>query len=191
MKTTPLVLVLVLAVGCATKIYEGPTSGRAAEAQVAISLAADSALEAFDAEPYRAQAVAVEVYGLTEKLEGYSPEEGYLRSLVVRKLVQAGARVVEGRADADILLAISLDAAGVDVIRRDLPLIYHHTTFRGLVRGRAVAYSLRERAVTGIIAATGFSRESIYREIYIFYVFGPITTREAVAPKLEPAPPAK
>jgi hypothetical protein len=180
--TPPIVaafLALLASAGCASKIYIGPTSGRGAEQQLAVSTSAHRAFRGFDVEPLRGRAVAVEVYGLADKLEGLSPEEGFVRSLLVRRLVESGARVVEARSEADTLVSVSLDAAGVDVIRRDFPPIYHHTTFRGLTRGRLVVYTLREGSVVASTSASPFSGEAIFRESYIFYVFGPIDTGDS------------
>lgn len=167
--------------GCATKIYQGPTSGRSAEAQQAAALSVEHALARYDVEPLRGRAVAVEVYGLTERLEGESPEEAYVRALLNEKLLLAGARVVGGRAEAEVLLVATLRTLGVDIIRRDVPLIYHHTTFRGLASLRLSALGLEGDVVTRTLAKQDVASESIFRETYIFYVIGPITTR-AVEP---------
>ncbi len=186
-------LAALVATGCATKIYQGPTSGRGAEQQLAVAASADAAFADLDAKPFAAKRVAIEVYGLTEKLEGLSPEEGFVRNLLIEKLAEAGATVVERRADAELLLTVGLEAAGVDVIRRDLPLIYHHTTFRGLVRARLVTYRLGEQGIGGgsgaIVSVREVERQAIYREIYIFYLIGPIKSTSVSGPEEEAASP--
>src|SRR3990167_1202615 len=42
------VLVALTTFGCATKIYQGPTTGRSAEQQLTVSAAADAVVEGFD-----------------------------------------------------------------------------------------------------------------------------------------------
>ncbi len=73
-----LALALVLApapLGCATKIYQGPTSGRGAEQQLAVSGSAEGALKGLKVEPFAGKRVAVRVYGLTERGGATSAEE--------------------------------------------------------------------------------------------------------------------
>ena len=170
-------LLSVAAGGCATKIYQGPTSGRAAEAQQAVSMSLDHALARFDAKPFRGMSVALEVYALAERLEGESPEESYVRSLLTEKLLEAGAKVSKARADATVLLMATLRCAGVDIIRRDFPFIYHHTTFRGLASLRLTAMALEKESATRLLRSQRLAATSIFREAYILYVIGPITTR--------------
>jgi hypothetical protein len=168
----------VLFAGCATKIYQGPTSGRGAEQQLAVATSAERAFTAFDARPLRGKRVAVEVFGLTEKLEGDSPEEGFVRGLLVERLLREGASVAPTREGAEVLLAVSLRSAGVDVIRRDVPLIYNHTTFEGVTSAQVTAYALQQKVATSVISSALCEGDAIYREIYIFYAIGPIKQRE-------------
>jgi hypothetical protein len=174
-------LALALAIGaegCATKVFQGPTSGRGAEQQLAVAASAERAFAAFDARPFKGKRVAVEVYGLTEKLEGESPEEAFVRGLLVERLLRGGATVAPTRDDADVLLAAELRSAGVDVITRQFPAIYYHVTFEGVASAQITAYALRQRLATDIIASQRCEGEAVYREIYIFYLFGPIKQRE-------------
>jgi len=164
--------------GCATKIYQGPTSGRGAEQQLAVATSAERAFAGFDAVPFQKKRVLVEVYGLTDKLEGESPEEAFVRGLLVERLLKSGASVVARREDAEILLAVALRSAGVDVIRRDAPVFYHHTTFHGVTSARVTAYVLRNSLASQIFATQDLQGEAVYREIFIFYIFGPIEDRE-------------
>ncbi len=182
MRLAPIGLVLAaatfLGAGCATKIYQGPESGRAAEAQIAVATSADRAFAKFDAAPFKGKRVMVQVFGLTERLEGDSPEEAYIRGLLVEKLLRGGAQLAASIDDAEILFSVALRAAGVDVIRRDFPFIYNHHTFRGLTSARIAAYSVRNKVASTIVAQQQVEAQAIYREIYIFYVFGPIQSRE-------------
>ncbi|MFC1705633.1 hypothetical protein ACFL59_02290 [Planctomycetota bacterium] len=172
-----LVAAALLSHGCATKIYQGPTSGRGAEAQQAVVMSAERALSRYDASRLRGKAVVIEVYGLAPRLEGESPEEGLIRSMLTERLLRGGAYVVGHREDADVVVLATLRTAGVDVIRRDFPMIYHHTTFRGLTSVRVSAMRLQRGDAVKVLDQKLFEAESIYREIYIFYVFGPITSR--------------
>lgn len=176
--------VLLGVTGCATKIYQGPTSGRGAESQQAVSRSLEKALEGFQADRLKGSKVVIEVYALTPRLDGDSAEERYLRGLLIERLLQAGATVVATREDANVLLAATLQTAGVDVIRRDVPFIYHHTTFRGVARLRLNALALQGRSVIRPLSQAKLGARSIYRETYIFYAIGPITTRYT-----EPLPP--
>jgi hypothetical protein len=173
---------VALASGCATKIYQGPTSGRAAEAQIVIAASADRAFGPLDVKTLAGKRLLVEVYGLTERLDRDSPEEAYVRSLLVEKLLSSGAQLAATLEDADVLVAVTLRSAGVDVIRRDFPFIYNHHTFRGLTSARVVAYNLTAGAggakvASKVLFSQKLEAEAIYREIYIFYVFGPIQQR--------------
>jgi hypothetical protein len=172
-----------LAAGCATKVYIGPTSGRGAEPQLAISLSAERAFAALDVAPYRGKRVAVEVYGLTERLERDSPEEAFVRGLLVERLLRGGAMVAASRDDADMLMAVTLRSAGVDVVRRDFPPVYHHTTFEGVTSAQVIGYVLRGKAATAIASIARCEGTAIYREIYLFYIVGPIPSGDAAAPR--------
>jgi hypothetical protein len=173
------VLLLSLAgPGCATKIYQGPTSGRAAEAQIAVATSVDRALTGFDTRPFSGRRVLIEVHGLTERLEGESPEEAYVRSALVEKLLHGGAQLASSIDDAQLLVSVTLQSAGVDIIRRDFPFIYNHHTFRALTSARIVAYNVTNKIASSIVSSNQVRAEAIYREIYIFYVIGPIQSRE-------------
>jgi hypothetical protein len=172
-----LALLLGASSACATKIYQGPTSGRAAEAQIAAAESADRAFAAFDARAFSGKRVVLQVYGLTERLDAPSPEEAYVRSLLSERLLAGGATLAPDAKDAQVLLAVTLRSLGVDVIRRDVPLIYNHHTFRGLTSAKVVAYRLEKQVATGILSSQQVEAEAIYREIYIFYAIGPITSR--------------
>jgi hypothetical protein len=177
-------LVFAVATSCATKIYQGPTSGRGAESQQAVAMSAKRAFADFDVSALGGKRVVVEAYGLTERLEGESPEEAFCRLLLTEKLLENGVQVVGSRKDADVVLSATLEVVGVDIIRRDVPLLYHHTTFRGLTRARLAAYKISGDSILGTITKAEVAAESTYRESYVFYIFGPITSRstEAVGP---------
>jgi hypothetical protein len=173
-----LVLLLIAGPACATKIYQGPTSGRAAEAQIAVATSADRAFDTLETKVLAGKRVLVQIFGLTERLEGESPEEAYVRGILVEKLLRGGAQLATSVDDAQVLLTVSLRAAGVDVIRRDVPLIYNHHTFRGLTSARVVAYNLSNRLASTILHTQQVEAEAVYREIYIFYIIGPIQSRK-------------
>lgn len=172
--------------GCATKIYQGPTSGRAAEAQIATAASAEKAFESLDATPFAGKRVLLEVVGLTERMDGPSPEEAFVRALLVEKLLGAGAVLAAKAEDAEVLLAVALRSAGVDIIRRDVPLIYNHHTFRGLTSARVTAYLLSQKAAMKVLSAKTYEAESIFRETYIFYAIGPFQTRITEATSTAP-----
>jgi acetylglutamate synthase len=177
--TLALVVALAgLGAGCATKIYQGPTSGRAAEAQIAVATSADRAFEHLELRAAAGKKVLVQVFGLTDRTEGESPEEAYVHGILNEKLLREGAQLASGLDDAQVLLTCSLRSAGVDVTRRDVPLIYNHHTFRALTSARVVAYSLQNKIANAILFAQPVEAQAIYRETYIFYIFGPIQGRE-------------
>ncbi len=173
-----LALLSLASAGCATKIYQGPTSGRAAEAQIAVATSADRAFRHFDSRLLSGKRVFVEVHGLTERLEGESPEEAYVRGILVQKIMEGGAQLAPKIDEAQVLLSVSLRSAGVDIIRRDFPFIYNHHTFRALTSARVVAYNLTNKVASSILVTEQLEAEAIYREIYIFYIFGPIQQRQ-------------
>jgi hypothetical protein len=176
------ILAATAAAGCATKIYQGPTSGRAAEAQIAAATSADRAFQKLELKALAGKKVHLEVVGLTERLERDSPEEAYVRGILVEQMLRERVPLATSIDDAEVLLVVTLRAAGVDVIRRDVPFIYGHHTFRGLTSARVVAYRLtraKEGAVaSSIVLAQQVEGQSIYREGYVLYIFGPIQTRE-------------
>ena len=177
--THALALLLLAGAGCATKIYQGPTSGRAAEAQIAVATSADRAFEPLDVKALAGKRVLIQVFGLTDRLEGESPEEAYVHGILNERVLRGGGMLSSSLDDAQVLLTCSLRASGVDIIRRDFPLFYNHHTFRGLTSASVVAYTLTNKVATGLIGpAQQLRAEAIYREIYIFYVFGPIQSRE-------------
>ena len=170
-------LVLLLGAGCATKIYQGPTTGRAADAQIAISASTERALLKLDVSKLKGRRVKIEVYALTERLERDSPEEAYVRSILVEKLLTGGAQLAEKLEDAETLLAVTLRAAGVDIIRRDLFIFYNHHTFRALTSARIVAYDVSNGVSTRIAHQQQVSAGAVYRETYWLSFIGPFFTR--------------
>jgi len=168
-------LALVVVSGCATKVYQGPTSGRGAEQQLAVSAAALSAVEQMTLNDLKGKKVHLRVTSLTPRGGGTeSPEERFIKNLLTEELVQIGAKLTTVPEKADRVLSILLRAMGVDIIRRDLPPIYHHTTFRGLVDARYVVYEM-SNGLTKRILHRGWARaEANYTEMYIFYIIGPI-----------------
>jgi hypothetical protein len=172
------VSLLLLGSGCVTKIYQGPTSGRAAEAQLTVAKSADRAFEKVELKALAGKRVLVQVYGLTERFETESPEEAFVRGLLVQKLLEQGAKLAPSLDDADVLLAVTLRAAGVDIHRRDVPFIYNHHVFEAETSARLVAYTLANKVASGIVFSTECDGTALYRERYIFYFIGPLQSRE-------------
>jgi hypothetical protein len=173
------VLLLALGSGCATKIYQGPTSGRAADAQTAIAVSSERAFNKLDVSKLKGRRVLVQVYGLTERFERDSPEEAYVRSLLVEKLLTAGAQLTDDVEKAQAILAVTLRAAGVDVIRREVFLIYVHHTFRALTSARVAAYDVTDKVATRVAFQQEVAGGAIYREKYWLSFIGPFYDREA------------
>lgn len=164
--------------GCVTKIYQGPTTGRAGEPQIALAKSADRALEQFDAKVVAGKRVLIQVFGLTERLEGESPEEAYIHALLNEQVLRAGGQLAGEVKDAQVLLTCALRSAGVDVARRDVPLIYVHHQFRAVTSARILAATLQDRIATTVLHQQSVVGEATYTERYILYIFGPIQSRD-------------
>src|SRR5262245_66251776 len=89
----PLLFAALAGAGCATKIYQGPTSGRAAEAQIAVATSADRAFEQLNVKPLAGKKVVIEFYGLTERIERDSPEEAYEIGVLLEKIINGRKRI--------------------------------------------------------------------------------------------------
>jgi hypothetical protein len=160
--------------GCATKRYEGPTSGRSADSQLATSYALDKVLSSTASLSALAdKRVYIEAFSLTEhRGEEGSPEELLLRAWFAEKLRQQKAQVVDRKEEADAVLSIVAKAMGVDVVRRDFPFIIYTESMRGRVDLHLVAFDPQ-----GNILFTEDKREKvIFRDLYLFYLIGPFTS---------------
>ena len=161
--------------GCATKRYEGPGSGRSADSQLATSYALDKVISSTSLTALAGKRVYIQAFSLTLRMgEGDSPEEALLRAWYSEKLRKDGAQVVEEKGQAEIILSVAARAMGVDVVRRDFPFIVYIESTRGRVDLHLVAYDAQ-----GQILFSEDKREKvIFRDYYLFYLIGPITTIE-------------
>lgn len=183
----------VLASGCAWKIYQGPETGQSAEAMRVVAAAIDGVLAQIDLGPCRGEQVYVDVQALAPALaDRPSTGTGYVRAQLVERLVGEGCGLVDDPSQATVMLSVMVRAAGVDVIRRDFPPLYHHTTFRGLADARVVVYRMEDGRLREVLRSLWAEQETYYREIYLFYIIGPITsagggTLDAPLPEAAPA----
>lgn len=164
-------LVFLVAVGCATKRYWGPSMGRSADSQFTPVDALEKALKLASFEKYREKAFWVEVYSLTDRTGEESAEERFLRSWLGEKIVAQGGRMARSKPEADILLDAKARVFGVNQTRRDfIPLVYMEST-HGLVDLHLTYY---ERGSGKILQTEDLKGEARYLEYYILYMIGPI-----------------
>jgi len=176
----PLLLLLALTIGslslfangCATKRYEGPFTGRSADSQLATSLALDKVIASTSLATLAGKRVYVQAFSLTERTGGEkSPEEIFLTAWFSERLRRDGAQVMERKEDADILLSVLARAIGVDVVRRDFPFIVYIESTRGRVDLHLVAFDRDGR----VLFTQDRNDRVNFREIYLFYLIGPLT----------------
>lgn len=167
-----ILLAAFLLSACATKRYEGPVSGRSADSQLATSYALDKVISSTSLTALAAKRVYIQAFSLTERAgEERSPEELLLLAWFSEKLRRDGAQVVERKEEAEIVLSIMAKAIGVDVVRRDFPFIIYVESTRGRVDLHLVAFDPH-----GQILFTQDRKEKVtFRELYLFYLIGPIT----------------
>jgi len=169
-----LLLAALLSSACATKRYIGPTSGRSADSQLATSYALDKVLSsATSLSALSGKRVYIEAFSLTEHQgEERSPEEHLLRAWFSEKLRQQGTQVADRKEEAEAVLSIVAKAMGVDVVRRDFPPIIYIESTRGLVDLHLAAFDPQ-----GKILFTEDKRgKAVFRDYYLFYLFGPLTS---------------
>jgi len=169
-----LLLAVLLSSACAIKRYIGPTSGRSADSQLATSSALNKVLSsATSLSALSGKRVYIEAFSLTEHQgEEQSPEEHLLGAWFSEKLRQQGTQVVDRKGEAEAILSITAKAMGVDVVRRDFPPIIYIESTRGLVDLHLAAFDLQ-----GKILFTEDKREkAVFRDYYLFYLFGPFTS---------------
>lgn len=165
-----LILILILASGCATERYIGPTHGRSAGFQIATTNAFGKVLNKISFDLYQGKDVYIEVFTLTERYADKSPEEEYIKSWIAEKVVQNGGRVVDSETNGDIKLSILARSIGINKTRRDLLPIYYGELTKGIVDLHITAYDTKKN----IILFTSDEKDtSTYREAYFFYMIGP------------------
>lgn len=162
------VCMVVLLCGCATKVYVGPGTGISAESQLVLSRSLSDVIDRLDFSKFKGKRVRVELFGMGRIL-GARPTQTLIYSLLLEKILEDGL-LLEDDHSAEIFLAVSVRVAGVDVVRRDLPPFYHHTSFRGCVSLRTVAYDTDNYRIMDTQDVTAEYR---YREHYWFYIIGP------------------
>jgi len=168
MRWTLLPAIVFTACGCASKIYVGPTTGISAEGQVVLQRALEDVIDGLELDKFKKKRVRVELYGGPGVL-GVAARRTLIYSLIANRLLKEGARLEDDHG-ADCILSVSVLAYGVDVVRRDLPPFYHHTSFRGTAALRAVAYV---PATFQILSTVQAGSTWVWRERYWFYVLGP------------------
>jgi len=168
----PILLITFLFSACATKRYEGPVSGRSADSQLATTYALDKVISATSLAALAGKRVYIEAFSLTERAgEERSAEELLLLAWFSEKLRKDGAQVVDRKEEAEVVLSIMAKAIGVDVVRRDLPFVIYVESTRGRVDLHLVAFDPQ-----GQILFTQDRQEKVtFREVYLFYLIGPIT----------------
>lgn len=115
------VLLVLLMQGCATKRYVGPTSGRSADLQRAVSASLDNIVRGFSFAPYAGRSCFLEVVSLAENSGGTSPENESIGALFAERLAMDGVRTVPDPGKADLHMIVRARTVGVNVVRRDLP----------------------------------------------------------------------
>jgi hypothetical protein len=163
-------LVLILAGGCATQRYVGPTSGRSAGMQRSTSEAAEKAAATLSWSRYAGKRCFLEIHSLADSYGKESPEDAILRALLVERLARDGVITVADVASADLSLSIRARVLGVDVVRRDFPLLYYRETTTAEADLHSVMYDARSGAI--LEQGDARARLSLSRS-YIFYIFGP------------------
>lgn len=163
-------MVALLATGCATRRYVGPTTGRSADMQKAISLALDNVVDGLSFERYAGKRCHLEVVSLAESFGRESPENEVLRAAFAHRLARGGVTVTQDPAGADMRLSVRARVVGVNVIRRDFPLLYYRETVSAVVDFHATAYSLPD----GKILEQRDDRRRLHlANSYWFYIIGP------------------
>lgn len=158
---------------CATQRYQGPISGLSADARITETSALGKVIEHLDLAPYSGKKIFLDVVTLTERYTERSPEEAFIHSWLIEKLVEQGIRIVSSEADADLRFTARARALGVDRTRRDLPLIYYAEITRALADFHFVLYDLKEERILSSFDRVG--RASL-RESFWFYMIGPFRT---------------
>lgn len=174
-RVLPIALAL-LAAGCATNRYVGPTSGRSSLVQESTAAAVEKALEKITWDDLRGKTVTVRAASLTERFGGRSPEEVFLEEAILEKAVAAGAKRAEEGAAPDVEIHALARAIGVTRTRRDFILLYYAESVDGVADLRVSAYR-RNGTGTSLLWSRDVSGEAYRRKAYVLYMFGPMHTR--------------
>lgn len=166
-------VLLLMAYGCATKRYVGPTSGTAADVQASTARAIDRAVSHLPTKPFCGKRIKIKVCALTPKFGNESPEEAYIKSSLAAKLEKEGARVVEK--DEDIYLMVRVRAVGAVRTRRDLPPLLYVEAISALADMNIRAI---KRGELTAVMDTNIRGKSRTLETYLFYILGPIYHRQ-------------
>lgn len=167
--------VLLLAAGCATRRYVGPTTGRSADMQKATSAALDNAVESLSFAKFAGKRCVVTVASLAENFGGESPENAAIRGAFAEKLARDGVRVVSDPARADLRLAVRARVVGVNVVRRDFPPFYYRETTTAIVDLRTTVFEPGEWKILEQRDARVLLHLA---QSYWFYIIGPFESQE-------------
>ena len=162
--------VLVLAAGCATRRYVGPTTGRSADMQIAVSMALDNVLSSVSFDKFAGEKCFLEVFSLAETFGGESPENAVIRGAFAERLARDGVLLVTDPATAEIRLSVRARVIGVNIIRRDFPPLYYRETTTAVVDLHMVVYSGPDRKLRDQLDAR---RRLHLAQSYILYIIGP------------------
>ena len=169
-------LLALLAAGCATNRYVGPTSGRSAQVQESTAVAIEKALEKLPWERLGGRTIAVRVASLTERSGGRSPEEDYLEEAVLVRGASAGTTPARNGAVPDVEIRVLARALGVSRTRRDFIPLYYAEVVDGVADLRVSAYR-QEAGRSALLWSQDVAGRAYRRKAYIFYMFGPSETR--------------
>jgi len=168
-------LLLFLAQGCATKRYVGPTSGRSADLQRAISAALDNIVRGFSFSPHAGRSCLVEVVSLAENFGGTSPENELIGALFSEQLARDGIRTMPDSSKADLHMIVRVRTVGVNVVRRDLPFLFYRESTRAVVDLRITLLSVPDGKILEQRDAT---RNYVLAQTYWLYIIGPFESKE-------------
>jgi hypothetical protein len=138
--------------------------------QKAVSMALDNAVESISFEKYAGKRCLLDVFSLADNYGGESPENSVLRGVFAERLYRDGVSLVTDPASAEIRLSVRARVVGVNVVRRDFPLLYYRETTTAVVDLHTAIYSpgdgkLLERLDT--------SRMLHLAQSYYLYIIGP------------------
>lgn len=162
---------LLSAAGCATNRYQGPTSARSADFQIATSQAIEKALNKVSFSGYEGKKVWIEVFTLTQRVGNESPEEGFIKNWAGEMLRRNNAAVALSEAGSDLRLDIRAKAVGVTKTRRDFIPVYYSERTSGVAELHLTAYDSK---TGGILFTQDVSGKTGYTQVYWVYMFGPI-----------------
>lgn len=149
----------------------GPTTGRSADMQKAISLAVEDAVRPLSFAKYSGKKCFVEVVSLAESRVGDSPENAVARGIVTEKLLRDGVQPVPVPSEAELRLSIRARVLGVNTVRRDFPPLYYRETTTGVCDLHGTLYSMPGWQIADQWDAKGTVHIA---QSYWIYMVGPI-----------------